>query len=892
MPPPPAPPPPPVSTRPPLSAHSDGSHDGGRDGGKEYATFSAQFPPPEWTWYQQQLEKQKRVDNWVTHQGTIVSSSSKHPSVGGNLAANGYHGSSTIRQSLMSLQINNPQQNGDYLSMNNLHNLNGNQNQNHYPGMNNAHSRYGINNSAKPPLHPIKPDNFYESFRHPSTDPSSHHHRKSRSSKRQSRDDLNHLHHQHPRQRLNNENRQSVYDFIDQADVTPMHASNVYHSVSGLSPVRHLSDESTYAKLSERPGLSGLGGPLHSTPCNPPTGTSRTKTSERMSYGVEGHEARDRIYGPPDDHLSLRRKSHRSRRKGHKAYSFYGHGDDISIEYKGRLPNKNSSRAQSRDSGVNCVGLAGATTMASTSNNTGKKRASHLYENTPSGKQKHSYRQSHAAKSSVPLNQMDNHVQFHTADPALASTVLADDTNINEVTDPAFCSVVYSTKSMVDQHVFSDAIGGVSQMEPSRSNMLTSISGGIEECSRLPAPYPSLQSDFYDDSSLAQPCVNVMTCEVEINPQAPSPPFSIQELAYDMELIDVENVTDVREVAGQSKDPVRLVTDRVNAISISDSHAAGKENNVGEEGCTLDTIRNHSKRDQKYEDINKTSLHNVNGGDITQGNEIHKPSESSALKSVPGGGSIGIAAVENGGSGGSGVADSGFSSPRNLADDQHHHQSQTSSQNSHTENSVAAQHNSVESQHTHSDVNMVSSEHNSGSTHIDEIGDFSAEEESSDKRATNAGISHKHKQKHKATRSVSSNNSGKSVSSSCGSSSRHSLSHKQQQLSYKPHYSSSNSTAKIIMHPDVYNNNNNSNNTVARMAFSSGPHDHQNHYYPYPPQHHLAMSNERLDSKKYGKRDKNHMHLDAGVSDLHQFEEEQLSRKFGANGEYEVMGVL
>ncbi|KAL4240185.1 Storkhead box 1 [Mactra antiquata] len=34
----------------------------------EYSTFSAQFPPPEWMWYQQQMDRQIRTETWVQQQ--------------------------------------------------------------------------------------------------------------------------------------------------------------------------------------------------------------------------------------------------------------------------------------------------------------------------------------------------------------------------------------------------------------------------------------------------------------------------------------------------------------------------------------------------------------------------------------------------------------------------------------------------------------------------------------------------------------------------------------------------------------------------------------------------------------------------------------------------------
>lgn len=74
----------------------------------EYATFSAQFPPPEWMWYQKQLDRQLRTENWVQQQ--MTKSGTWHHylrSMAGNSPTTSLHmGANSIPATLPNTQTN------------------------------------------------------------------------------------------------------------------------------------------------------------------------------------------------------------------------------------------------------------------------------------------------------------------------------------------------------------------------------------------------------------------------------------------------------------------------------------------------------------------------------------------------------------------------------------------------------------------------------------------------------------------------------------------------------------------------------------------------------------------------------------------------------------------
>ena len=910
MPPPPAPPPILHPPAPPSSTSESDVHSEGREPKeKEYATFSAQFPPPEWMWYQQQLEKQKRTENWVTHQtskaSTAVDGLRTASATGAKVtsrppvpARTPHHYAPSHRKSLISLHHGHE----NYVPMAAV------------PAGGVYQNPYGPDVVRVGGTQSIRPDNLYESFRStlPPALPKSrdHHHRKSRDF------DSRRVHVPHQHHRHTQEHRQSEYDVIDNpGDVTPHQTSNVYHSVSALSPVIpwNDNDSSTYAKLiKQQPQL----GPLHSTPR-----VNLTGQTERTAYGVEGHETRDRIYGPTSHghHRQRTGKSHRSRRKAQRIYSYYtgggGAGSDISYEYKGKLPNKNSSRAQSRDSGVNCVGLAKA-----------KGQTDPVYENTDKSKQqKNRPNQEAKEKESLP-----NHVHFKRADggeaegesishPGLTATFAGDTSN------QAYNSVVYGGDTT--NQAYNSVVYG-SMMEGPPSVMYGTIATSQMNGSEVALHKNSLQSGYYnDDEDSSVPASTLIRCQVEINPTAHVQEGEELHSSPDS-LVDVVGQTSpgVREVSGSSDGVLEL------AAGGEEEHGSDKEKDpessddgdnvgliqyVGRTGVEHDGDDEHTEEDGEGYDTNSpyprhnsfseqcvAVAHKVDNVHLksNQPNNDHEGISSPKVPLIPlppsnkpSSSNSCIVSREQF------VSDSGFSSPRNpegassnvngnhvnsfgqdgkkswphvhtesLSAPHHHHQIAD-------EETVGS---SDGGHHTNSsDVNMASSEHHSGST---TNGDSSCDTQPHSYPSTQPS--------HKASQNMP--HSSPSSAQSAGLlqqgppvkyiQSQHQ--HPQNVIRmYQP-------SAMVVPHPDVYNNN--SSNIIhnhAPLYIEQSPLMH------VPLQPNTAVINGQPEPSLSGKAVLSERDLwkqNNTPDELHKFEEEQLAKKYGVNGEFEVMGVL
>ncbi|KAL3877588.1 hypothetical protein ACJMK2_035284 [Sinanodonta woodiana] len=311
----------------------------------EYATFSAQFPPPEWTWYQQQLEKQWRTELWVHQQITS-------PKVRQQVASSSTGGATEPIQQNKDNQVSNFRERA--LSL---------------PGRNTGGN--GAPNSKQSKV-------------------------KSQRTGSKDNPSATECHIMH--------NRHAANFSLPNADV---HSSKPADSRPDLEKAQpyNLQNSIQHHYMSS---------PLF---CSTPKVPSLLPENNKHFNLTTGHLNPQPTSLPRDLHANHRR-SHRAKKKSYqdRFSSFHpqfetnpstAQDSDICVEYRGKLPKKNSTCGMSRDSGVNCVGLD-----APQGHHTSERRHTHHVPNQRSKIISHSHLVSHnGTKSADPLSDnADNHI--------------------------------------------------------------------------------------------------------------------------------------------------------------------------------------------------------------------------------------------------------------------------------------------------------------------------------------------------------------------------------------------------------------------------------------------------------------------------------------------------
>lgn len=271
----------------------------------EYATFSAQFPPPEWIWYQQQLDRQLRTESWVQQQvakaGTwhyLNKLSSESPSSSVHLGPN------SVPERMSMMPVSKPSQ--------------------HFE------TKFGLGASRK-------------------MNKKSHKHK----------DRLPVV--------IANTPTESTRIEVDQKHTYKNSLGQTNIKLSSLPTRMSPSGEVLHSNYVTHPMLSST--PRFSHSCDGHGAASQAaQTAQHEGENKEKSSKQEKSKAVRRSHRSKRR-SHHDRHSSYHPSSRHISGlsnpsalpdtleNDISYEYHGQLPNKNDAVGRSHSSGVNCIGL-------------------------------------------------------------------------------------------------------------------------------------------------------------------------------------------------------------------------------------------------------------------------------------------------------------------------------------------------------------------------------------------------------------------------------------------------------------------------------------------------------------------------------------------------------
>ena len=334
----------------------------------EYATFSAQFPPPEWIWYQQQLDRQLRTESWVQQQVAKAGTWHYLNKLSSGSPSSSIHMGACSVPERVSMQVGKPTQ--------------------HFE------TKFGIGASRK-------------------ISKKSHHKHKDRQ----------------PVVIANSPNESTRIE-VDQKHTYRNSLGQTNIKLSSLPTRMSPSGEVLHSNYVTHPMLS-------STPkVNPGHESHRAIVHQSAQAQVTG-ESKEK--SSKTDKSKAARRLHKSKKKSHhdRHSSYHPNGrhvsgmstqielphtmeNDISFEYQGQLPNKNSAVGQSHSSGVNCVGLEVGQGQRQAKGQHRQRSSSYRHTVIVSNEvshqvsqRTHSYRQVVTARDIPPVAENSNHGSNH-----------------------------------------------------------------------------------------------------------------------------------------------------------------------------------------------------------------------------------------------------------------------------------------------------------------------------------------------------------------------------------------------------------------------------------------------------------------------------------------------